>query len=185
MRRALAAWHRAECALAVAAFATMAGVLVLDVLGRELLHPLLRALGLPVGAMGVFGAAKIAIYALIVASCAGIGIAAATGSHLVPRLAFGLVPQRFNGRVDRLADAVTTLIFLTAAFASAQLVAGTRELGLRAPFLQWPLWWLQLALPLGFASAALRYACFAAWPGVRPPARGGEEAAAGDGEAAL
>lgn len=172
VRRLLAAWHRAECVLAVAAFATMAGVLVLDVVGRELLYPLLHALGVPVGAMGVFGAAKIAVYALVVATYAGIGVAAATASHLVPRAAFGAVPARWGAHVDRLADGVTALILAMAAFACAQMVAGTREIGLRAPFLQWPLWLVQLAMPLGFASAAVRYLCFAVWPGARPPPRG-------------
>lgn len=171
MRRVLAAWHRAECALAVAAFGTVAVVLVLDVLGRELLYPLLALLGAQPGALGVFGAAKIAVYALAVATYAGIGVAAATASHIVPRVAFGVVPARWGAAVDRLADALTALVLAGAAVAAAQLVAGTHALGLRAPMLQWPLWLVQLAMPLGLASAALRYACFAAWPGTRPPPR--------------
>lgn len=171
LRRVLAAWHRAECVLAVAAFATVALVLVLDVLGRELLHPLLRALGMQAGFTGLFGAAKIALYALAVATYAGLGVAAATGSHIVPRAGFALVPASWASHVDRVADGVTAAILIGAAVAGAQLVAGSRALELRAPLLQWPLWWVQCTMPLGFASAALRHLCFALWPAARPPAR--------------
>lgn len=171
MLRCLAAWHRGECVLAVAAFATVAVVLVLDVLGRELLYPLLAAVGIQAGAMGVFGATKIAVYALVVATYTGIGVAAATASHIVPRVAYRVVPARWSPLVDRLADAVTALILFGAALAAAQMVAGTHELGLRAPFLQWPLWAVQVVMPLGFVSAAVRYLCFARWPLARPTPR--------------
>jgi hypothetical protein len=30
-------------------------------------------------------------------------------------------------------------------------------------------WPFQLAIPAGFASAAVRYLLFAAWPGLKPP----------------
>ncbi len=158
--------------MAVAAFATMAGVLVLDVLGREFLAPALRALGLPVGAGGVFGASKIAVYALIVAAYAGIGVATATGSHIVPRAGHWVVPRAWDGTMNRIADALTAALLLLAAYACALLVLGSRELGLRAPILQWPVWVVQLALPLGLASAALRCAGYALWPALRPPPRG-------------
>jgi TRAP-type C4-dicarboxylate transport system permease small subunit len=168
VRRLLERWHRAECALAVAAFAFIAGVLILDVLGREVLYPLLRALGLRPGATGVYGASKLAVFALVFASYAGLGIATATGSHLVPRIAFGVVPARWAPMLDRLADALTCAVLLGAAWYGTQLVADSYATSLRATVLQWPVWPFQLALPLGFASAALRYGCYAGWPALRP-----------------
>jgi hypothetical protein len=39
---------------------------------------------------------------------------------------------------------------------------------LRAQAFNIPIWPIQLAIPLGFLSAGLRYFIFALWPGVRP-----------------
>lgn len=175
LQAAFARWHRVEWWVAVAALATMAGVLVLDVLGREFAAPLLRALGVPVGAGGVFGASKMAVYALIVATYAGIGVATATGSHLVPRAGFRLVPRSWDDTMNRIADSLTAALLLVAALACALLVHGSWQTGLRAPILQWPVWVVQLALPLGFASAALRHAGYARWPALRPSPRGATE----------
>jgi TRAP-type C4-dicarboxylate transport system permease small subunit len=168
VRRLLGRWHRAECVIAVAAFGFIAAVLVLDVLGRELLHPLLRALGLQPGATGIYGASKLAVFALVIASYAGLGIATATGTHLVPQVAFGVVPAAWGPTIDRVADMLTCAVLLAAAGYAAQFVAASYASTLRAPVLQWPVWPFQLALPLGFGSAALRYACYACWPALRP-----------------
>ena len=37
-----------------------------------------------------------------------------------------------------------------------------------APVLDFAIWPIQLAIPLGFASAAVRYLFYAAWPSLRP-----------------
>jgi TRAP-type C4-dicarboxylate transport system permease small subunit len=171
VRRVFAVWHRLERNLAVAAYTAMALVLVLDVLGREFLAPLLRAAGFAAGAGGVFGASKIAVYCIIFGTYAGIGVAAATASHIVPRAGYFVVPRAWGAMVDRCGDAVTAALLLMAAFAGYLLVRGSWETGLRAPILQWPMWAVQLAMPLGFISAALRYAGFACWPALRPPPR--------------
>ncbi len=39
---------------------------------------------------------------------------------------------------------------------------------LRAPVLDWSVWPIQLAIPIGFLSAAGRYFMYAAWPAIRP-----------------
>jgi TRAP-type C4-dicarboxylate transport system permease small subunit len=168
VRRFVAAWHKAECWLAVSAFAFIALVLVLDVAGRELLGPLLGKLGIQAGATGVFGAQKMAVYALVVATYGGVGIAAATGRHLVPRIAFRIVPAAWSAAMDRLADTLTGLLLLGTAWYGLVFVDGSIATGLRAPMLQWPVWPFQLAIPLGLTSAALHYLCFASWPGLRP-----------------
>lgn len=173
MRRLFAAWHRTERGLAIAAWAAMALVLTLDVIGRELLFPLQRALGLPYGGGGgIFGASKIALYCLVVGTYAGIGVAAATASHVVPRVGRFVTPPAWSAALDRWADVLTAALLAGAAYAGALLVHGSWSLGTRAPLLQWPLWAVQLAMPLGLLSAALRYAGFAAWPDLRPPPRG-------------
>lgn len=168
VRALLAGWHRAECAIAVAAFGFIALLLIVDVAGRELAWPLLRALGFQPGALGIWGAPKIALHALAIGTYAGIGIAAATGAHLVPRVGFAAVPGRWAPLVTRSGDAVAAVVLGAAAWYAAVFVAGTRASGLLVPLLQWPAWPIQCAAVAGFASAALRYAAFAAWPATRP-----------------
>jgi len=169
VRALLVAWHKAECHIAVAAFVFIALVLILDVAGRELLFPLLKRLGVPYrGPTGLYGAQKMAVFALAIAAYSGVGIAAATASHLVPRVAFGAVPAAWNTVMDRLADLITALFLVGVAWYGFKFVRGSMTAGLRAPMLQWPVWPFQAAIPLGFVSAALRYFCFARWPALRP-----------------
>jgi TRAP-type C4-dicarboxylate transport system permease small subunit len=169
--RALAdTWHRVECWIAVAAFGFIAGILLLDVLGRELLGPIVRLFGFK-AATGIFASQKLSVFALVVGSFAGIGIATATNSHLVPRVGYAWVPERWGPRLDRLADLITALFLCGVAYYGFQYVASSYATDLRAPVLDWRVWRIQLVIPLGFLSAAGRYLLFALWPDLRakPP----------------
>lgn len=164
----LRGWHRAECWLSVACFTFIAVVLVIDVLGRELWGPLLRLLGQQAGATGLFGSQKLAIFALVIGSFAGIGIATATGVHLLPRLGFGWVPKAWGPAMDRLADVVTGCFLLGVAWFGVLFVLSSKQSGVLAAVINVSAWPVQAFIPLGFVSAALRYFIFAAWPGARP-----------------
>ena len=83
-RRFADGWHKAECLVAVSAFGLIAVLLILDVAGREVLGPLYKLLGIK-GATGIYGAQKLSVYALVLASFCGIGIATA-----VPSVGLGL-----------------------------------------------------------------------------------------------
>lgn len=166
--RLLRGWHRAECWLAVGCFGFIAAVLVIDVLGREFYGPLMTLLGRPAGATGLFGSQKLAVFALVIGSFAGIGIATATGSHLVPRVAFGWFPKAWGPQIDRVADLLTGLALVAVAWYGWQFVMSTKASGVLAPVINMSPWGVQLAIPLGFLSAALRYFIFAGWPGTRP-----------------
>lgn len=168
VQRLLARWHRAECAVAVSAFALIALLLIGDTFGREFLYPLVTLMGIDIGATGIVGAQKMAVFALVIATYAGIGIATASAAHLVPQVAFGVVPAKWNATVDRVADVLSGLLLLAAAWYGAHFVAGSYATGIRASMLQWPMWPFQLAIPLGFVSAAVRYFCYARWPALRP-----------------
>jgi len=168
VRRILDIWHRGECWLAVVCFAFIALILVLDVAGREALGPILRLLGIDAGPTGIFASQRLAIFALMIGSFAGIGIATATGSHLVPRVGFAWTPARWAGFVDRLADAITGFFLLGVAWYGVHFVRSTYEADLRTPMLDWVVWPIQSAIPLGFTSAGLRCFFFAAWPDLRP-----------------
>ena len=160
-------WHRAECLIAVAAFGFIALVLILDVVGRELLTPIYRWLGIQ-SAAGVFAAQKMSVYALVIGSFCGIGVATATASHLLPRLGFGWVPESFGPTMNRIADLVTGLFFCGVAWYGWVYVQSSMQAGLRAQAFDMPIWPIQLAIPLGFLSAAVRYFFYAVWPALRP-----------------
>jgi TRAP-type C4-dicarboxylate transport system permease small subunit len=154
--------------VAVAAFSLIAGLLLTDVVLREIASPVLRFLRLYDGALGIIFSQRLSIYALIIGSFAGIGIATATGSHLVPRVGHALVPARWGPLLDRLADVVTGLALVATAYYGWVFVASSKATDLRAPVLDWSVWRMQLAIPLGLLSAALRYFVYAAWPALRP-----------------
>jgi hypothetical protein len=160
-------WHRVECLIAVAAFGFIAVVLILDVAGRELLTPIYRLFGIK-GAAGVFAAQKMCVYALVIGSFCGVGVATATGSHLLPRIGFAWVPKAFGPTMDRLADVITGLFFVGVAYFGWVYVESSMQAGLRMQAFDMPIWPIQLAIPLGFLSAAVRYFLFAAWPALRP-----------------
>jgi TRAP-type C4-dicarboxylate transport system permease small subunit len=164
----VAAWHRIECWVAVASFGLIAALLMIDVLGREFLGPVMKSMGVG-GATGVPGAQKLSVFALVIGSYAGIGIATATSSHLVPRVAFGWVPSSWGDTLNRVADVLTGLAMVGIAYYGFVFVMASKGMSMRAPVLNWEVWPFQLAIPLGFLSAAGRYFCFAAWPGLKPP----------------
>ncbi|MBM3648637.1 MAG: TRAP transporter small permease [Alphaproteobacteria bacterium] len=166
--RLLAVWHTAECWLAVTCFAFIAIILVLDVLGREFLAPILNFLDIDAGPTGIFASQRMSIYALVLGSFAGIGIATATGSHLVPRVGFGWVPKAWGPAMDRLADLLTGCFLLGFTWYGFKFVHSSYVVDLRAPVLDWSVWPFQLAIPLGFLSAACRYFAYALWPTLRP-----------------
>jgi TRAP-type C4-dicarboxylate transport system permease small subunit len=168
VRRFLDHWHTAECYVAVAAFTLIAALLLADVIGREFIGPVLHKLGIYSGPTGIFASQRLSVYALIVGSFAGVGIATATASHLVPRVGFGWIPERYGPLMDRTADVLTGIVLIGIAWYGMQYVMSSKSTGLRAPVLDWPTWPFQLAIPLGFASAALRYLCYAVWPALRP-----------------
>ena len=167
-RRMVEGWHKGECWLAVICFGFIAGILILDVLGREFLGPFLRLIGLEPGATGIFSSQKLSIFALVIGSFAGIGIATATGAHIVPAFASGWVPAEWKPIFDRAADLLTGLFLVGVAWFGLKFVGSSFKTDLRAPVLDWPVWPIQLAIPLGFLSAAGRYFVYAAWPALRP-----------------
>lgn len=161
-------WHRIECWVAVAAFSLIAGLLLTDVVLRELVSPVLRVLKLYDGSLGILFSQRLSIYALILGSFAGIGIATATGSHLVPRVGHVLVPESWGPTMDRLADLITGIALVATAYFGWVFVASSKATDLRAPVLDWSVWRMQLAIPLGFLSASGRYFIYAIWPALRP-----------------
>jgi TRAP-type C4-dicarboxylate transport system permease small subunit len=168
MRRLADNWHRGECWVAVVAFGFIAVILVLDVCGRELVGPLLRLVGLNPGATGIFAAQKLSIFALVIGSFAGIGIATATGAHIVPSFAAAWVPPVWRPAFERASDLLTAIFLVGVAWFGFKFVGSSFKTDLRAPVLDWSVWPIQLSIPLGFLSAAGRYFLYAVWPALKP-----------------
>jgi len=166
-RRLVDGWHRLECLIAVAAFGFIAIVLILDVAGRELLGPIYKSFDLK-GSPGIYAAQKMCVYALVIGSFCGIGVATATASHLLPRIGFGWVPASFGPTMNRIADLVTGVFFCGVAWYGWVYVQSSMQAGLRAQAFDIPIWPIQAAIPAGFLSAAVRYFFYAAWPSLRP-----------------
>jgi TRAP-type C4-dicarboxylate transport system permease small subunit len=168
VRRLVEVWHKGECWVAVLAFGFMTALMLLDVLGREFVGPVLRLLGFDPGATGIFSAQKLSVFLLVIGSFAGIGIATATGAHIVPSFGAAWVPPEWRPLFDRVADLITGIFLLAVAWYGLKFVGSSFKTDLRAPVLDWPVWPIQLAIPLGFLSAAGRYVLYAAWPALRP-----------------
>lgn len=167
--RLLRGWHRVECWLAVAAFAFVALMVAYDVIERQILGPILRVAGIDPTTLAIRGSQKMAVYAMIVGAFCGIGIATAVGAQMIPKVAFGLFPQRWWGTIDRIADALTCGVLLVAVYYAVQFVLSSKASGmLSSGGIEIEAWIIQLVVPLGLLSAAFRYAMFVIWPTARP-----------------
>ncbi|MCV6822930.1 MULTISPECIES: TRAP transporter small permease [Halocynthiibacter] len=164
----LSIWHLAEKWIAVVAF-TMIGVLIfLDVAGREFVGPVGTALGFEMGSTGLYGAGKMSLFLLVIGAFAGLGVSVATGTQIVPRIAFSWVPASWGANIDRLANLISGAVFAAVTYYGWVFVASSKSIGTVMPGLETPVWIIQCAIPIGFASAAVRYFIFAIWPASAP-----------------
>ena len=169
VRTILDTWHTVEVWIAIQAISVIACLLIYDVLLREALMPLLALVGVDGRGMLLYGSQKIGVYLLVLGAFAGIGIATWTGAQLVPKVAQRIVPIAWDQAANRVAD-LFTFAFLTAVTIVAALyVYDSFESGQRGSSgVSIEIWKVQIAIPLGFASAAVRYLAFAIWPDLRP-----------------
>lgn len=169
VRTFLAVWHSVEVWIAVLAFSAIALLLIYDVVLREAIMPLLGGIGIDGRSLVLYGSQKIAVYLLIFGAFAGIGIATWTGAQLVPKVGERVFPRDWDVSANRIAD-IFTFAFLTAVTViAAMFVYDTYLSGQRGSSgVSIEIWKVQIALPLGFASAAMRYLAFAIWPDLRP-----------------
>ncbi|MEZ5479577.1 MAG: TRAP transporter small permease subunit [Thiolinea sp.] len=89
------------------------------------------------------------------AALIGISVAIATGTHLRPRLLDHLVPERWSPTITRISFLVSALV-MAGVLSGHAAGAGKQGAGFYRATAVVPIWIAQLALPYGFASAALR-----------------------------
>jgi TRAP-type C4-dicarboxylate transport system permease small subunit len=160
IRRALELVRQAELAVTCAAFAVLAAVIFADVLVREFTGS------------GLSWARQIGVYANVIVTIVGIGLASASGAHLRPRFADRWLPAAWDPWLARLGELLTAAFCFAFAWLALSVVRETFALDERSVVLRLMVWPFQSVLPLAFLLAALRHACYGIWPALRPAERG-------------
>ena len=162
VKRALHLLYWWEAVLAAVAYVAVAGLLLTDVMSREII-------GEP-----VWGAQKLAVFGAIIAAFLGLCLSTASNSHLRPQFADTWFPRRWSPGIGRTGDAISAALLVTLAFVAVGYVAESIANHERAAVLYLPLWPIQIVLPYAFFSSALRHLAFAAFPDLKPQARAEE-----------
>jgi TRAP-type C4-dicarboxylate transport system permease small subunit len=160
VRKVIEMITRIEKGIVFVAFLAMVAALSADVIGREIFGH------------GVFGAIKFAVYALIYCAMAGFGIATASGSHLRPKFLDNAVPRSLTGPATRAGQFASAGILLTLAWAGWTFVSFSMLIEERDVTLDWLIWPIEIAIPIGFALSAIRHIAFGIWPDLLPEERG-------------
>jgi TRAP-type C4-dicarboxylate transport system permease small subunit len=145
-----------EAAISIAAYALVAGLLLADIIGRELFST------------SIYGAQKIAVQATMIAAFMGLSLATSQGSHMRAEAADALVPNRWSAQADRFGQVLSAILFAALAAVSFKFMMETRQYGMRIPVLGWQMWPVQVVLPLAFGSSSLKSLAFAAFPALAP-----------------
>ncbi len=156
MLNAVLIWlKRTESVVATAAYAVVAILLMVDVIGRELFSSTF------------LGMQQIAVYGAIVAGFLGLTLATSDNSHLRPEF-LDFVAGPFEKLVKRLGDILSAFFYFGATYVALTFVAVSMEVGDKAPVLYFVLWPLQLVIPYAFFSAGLKHLIFGLKPVLKP-----------------
>ena len=145
-----------EKAVALMAFAVMTLVIIADVVSRKMLG------------MGIAGAPRIAVYAMIIAAFISFGLASHKGRHLRPRFADNWLPERWSHGVMFLQEGVMAAFCLVCAATTTMVVYDTYLLQETSRMLRMVIWPLQTVMPLAFIIGAIRHGLYALYPAIRP-----------------
>lgn len=155
--RALRLLTLVESIAAAAAYVLVAGLLIGDVVGREMLGK------------GIFGAQKMAVYCAIVAAFLGLSLATSANMQLRP----SFLDHVFKGPMtDRIGDAFAATFYIFMAVIAILFIEQSMEFKDRAAVLYWLLWPIQLIIPYALFSTGVRHGTFALWPDLKPAERG-------------
>lgn len=159
LARLLGALRAGEVAVTCAAFAVLVAVIFADVVWRW------------TTGSGIIWAREIGVFANIVLTIIGIGVASADGTHLRPRFFDKVFPASWDGAMTRVQELLTALGFAALAWIAIGVVHETVALDDRSIVLRWVIWPVQVSLPVAFALGALRHGIYAAFPSLRPMER--------------
>jgi TRAP-type C4-dicarboxylate transport system permease small subunit len=146
---------RTESVVATAAYAVVAILLMVDVVGRELFST------------AFLGMQQIAVYGAIVAGFLGLTLATSDNAHLRPEF-LDFLAGSAEKQVKRIGDMISALFYFGATYVALTFVQISMEAGDKAPVLYFVLWPLQLVIPYAFFSAGLKHLIFALKPSLKP-----------------
>ncbi|BCH20567.1 hypothetical protein MesoLjLc_03440 [Mesorhizobium sp. L-8-10] len=167
MRIFLSLLERIEGLVATVAYVIVAVLLIGDIVAREIL-------GIP-----LLGTQAIAVLAAIVAGFVGLSLATAAGSHLRPEAFDKVLPRRFDSYLERASDLVAAAFYVAIACFAILFVTESRAAGDRIAVLFFPLWPVQLVMPIAFLSCAIRHFFFAIDPKLKSRSQPGQQFAEG------
>ena len=162
VRRALDWLFRIEVFIACGALALVVVALLADVVAREVLGS------------GLFGVQRFAVYSNAIAGLLGFAIVVHTGGHLRVSVVEWAFPAAWQHAMARMGDAVSALLCVLLGYLAVLYVGSSYTLGETDSVFNVKIWSLQLVIPYLFATSALRYACYAVFPDLRPEEKGGE-----------
>lgn len=147
---------KAERTITLLAFAIMTLVIIADVFSRKLTG------------VGVAGAPRIGVFAMIATAFVSFGLASDARRHLRPKFADGWFPAHWDGFITRIQELLTAAFCLAFAVIAVGVVQETYELGEATRMLRIPVWPMQAIIPLVFFIAAIRHSIFGLIPELRP-----------------
>ncbi|WP_204113126.1 TRAP transporter small permease [Shimia biformata] len=154
LRTVLKGLTLSESIVATAAYALVAALLMVDVIGRE------------VFSTAFLGLQQLAVYGAIVAGFLGLTLATSDNSHLRPEF-LDFIAGRHGAIVTRIGDVFSAVFFFAGAYIAWTFVQISMDSGDKAPVLYFLLWPLQLIIPYAFASAGLKHLIFALRPALK------------------
>ncbi|MBK6597780.1 MAG: TRAP transporter small permease [Proteobacteria bacterium] len=151
--------RRTEVFITTAAFVVLIVVIFADVVVRR------------VSGSGLIWAREVGVYANIILTMVGIGVASASGAHLRPRFVDRWFPDSWDYALTRIQEAITAFAFGVLTYLAMKVLLETIQLGDTSTVLRIAVWPIQLCLPLAFGLGALRHGLYAWVPALRPAER--------------
>jgi TRAP-type C4-dicarboxylate transport system permease small subunit len=148
--------YKFERAIAILAFSVMTLVIIADVIIRK------------VAGVGIAGATRIAVYAMIVTALISFGLASHNGRHLRPKFTDRLLPESWNLQITSIQESVHVLFCLVFAVVSLSVVYDTYLLEETSRMLRIVIWPMQSVIPLAFFVGFVRHSLYALYPEIRP-----------------
>lgn len=147
---------KAERTITLLAFAVMTLVIIADVFSRK------------ITGVGLAGAPRIGVFAMIATAFVSFGLASDARRHLRPKFADSWFPESWDGPITRIQELLTAVFCLAFAVVAVGVVMETYELGEATRMLRIPVWPMQALIPLVFFIAAIRHSIFGLIPELRP-----------------
>jgi len=146
-----------ESIVATTAYVIVAGLLIVDVVGRELFG------------ISLLGAQQLAVYGAIIAGFLGLTLATSDNCHLRPGF-LDFVFHSAENTVRRVGDFISAAFFFAGAYVAWTFVIASMDNLDKAPVLYFVVWPLQLVIPYAFISSGLKHLIFALHPTLKPAA---------------